>query len=107
MKAISLTLVLIAVVACGALPAAEKQPEASPKWEYQVLSKDKVLELGQNNLAAGLNKLGLLGWELTGIDGSYVFKRPVPGTGAAVSPKALKDIQNRISFAEYDVEAMR
>jgi internalin A len=52
--------------------------EAGPKtqWEYKVLAKDQVNELGKGILAAGLNQLGQKGWELSAVDnGSYILKR--------------------------------
>jgi uncharacterized protein (TIGR03067 family) len=82
----------------GQAPAdAKRQPDkaeakrtSAAKWEYRVVKKAQVLELGKNDLTAGLNKLGEEGWELVSVQppsGSerggrssaateYYFKRP-------------------------------
>ncbi len=60
--------------------------KAGPRWEYQVLPKDRVIELGQKDLAAGLNALGAQGWELAAVDNVYIFRRrPVVGAGGELS----------------------
>jgi hypothetical protein len=82
-------------IAGGPKPLPEQQqgkiaggpkPLPLPKWEYRVLTREEIQELGKNNLTAGLNELGKDGWELvsvfpgftppkTGPDQFY-FKRP-------------------------------
>jgi hypothetical protein len=81
MKAVSARL-LLAVLATAASTGQvsarvqENRPGAVIRWEYRVVTKDQLLELGQKDLTAGLNKLGGQGWELVGVEGVYVFKRP-------------------------------
>src|SRR5262249_25272463 len=69
------------------------------KWEYRVLTKEQLAELGKKNLAAGLNKIGEEGWELVTVQSGpareggargfsegpaeYYFKRPVAKKGTA------------------------
>jgi hypothetical protein len=48
----------------AAAPAAGPKPASAVKWEYRALTKEQLLELGQKDLAAGLNRLGSEGWEL-------------------------------------------
>jgi hypothetical protein len=80
MRAVPVGLVLLTLAVAGAVPgvawSAEVQPGAVPAWEYRVLTRDQVLELGKQDLAAGLNKLGGEGWELAAVDAVYIFKRP-------------------------------
>ena len=78
--------------------AAEGKPEGAPRWEYRVLTKEQVSELGKNDLAAGLNKLGDDGWELAAVDAAYIFKRP--RDQAAKQPE---DLKAQIAQAEADV----
>jgi hypothetical protein len=61
---------------------------AGPRWEYKIQTSDTLTELGQGDLAAGLNKLGDEGWELISVPavepgrafgrprGDCYFKRP-------------------------------
>jgi hypothetical protein len=51
----------------AAAPVPEKAVSAGPKWEYKVLTKDEILELGNKDFTAGLNKLGDEGWELIAV----------------------------------------
>jgi hypothetical protein len=47
-----------------------------PRWEYKVVSELDILNLGKNDLAAGLNKLGEESWELIGFEKTrFIFKR--------------------------------
>jgi hypothetical protein len=72
-------------------PPAKAQYVGGPKWEYKVLFRQQIAELGNKDFAAGLNKLGDDGWEMVGVpsavpvgggqirgvqDGDYYFKRP-------------------------------
>ena len=72
------------------------------KWEYRLLSKDQLLELGKNDLAAGLNKLGSEGWELTVVDGGYIFKRPKPQYD-----REIAELKLRISVLRSDIEMQK
>jgi hypothetical protein len=84
-----------------ALPAARKSDPA-PKWEYRVLTKEQVLDLGKKDLATGLNKLGDDGWELVAVDAAYIFKR-VKSPGREHAGEILR----RIALIESDVELFR
>ena len=75
MKCIRVVIALL-VLAFGTVTIttleAQDRPGGAGKWEYRLLSKDRILELGKQDLVAGLNKLGQEGWELAGIDGVIV-----------------------------------
>jgi hypothetical protein len=86
----------------GAALAAEEKPDLGARWEYRVLTKDQVLDLGKKDLAAGLNKLGDEGWELAAVDAAYIFKRPRGG-----SRKLAADLRRQIAWAEADVERLK
>src|SRR5690242_12280434 len=85
-----------------AVRSAEPRPEAVLKWEYRVLSKEQVLELGKKDLTAGLNALGEEGWELVAAEPSYIFKRP-KGPG----PKQVEDLKRQVLQTRADVEAWK
>jgi hypothetical protein len=71
-------------------------------WEYRVVTKDQLLELGKKDLAAGLNKLGEQGWELVVVDSAYVFKR--------IKDQARRyaaEVRRRIAVIESEIEAWR
>jgi hypothetical protein len=86
-----MAVLLVGVLLLGAWsPAAvgeeapKPKPALGPKWEYRVLAKREVAELGKKDLAAGLNKLGDEGWELVAVEPqagrssgqpTYYFKR--------------------------------
>src|SRR5262245_52558623 len=104
MKANRMVLVFLTLgVGCCLFPlsawAAEGKPEGAPRWEYRVLTKEQVSELGKNDLAAGLNKLGDDGWEVAVVDAAYIFKRPKDQ--AAKQPE---DLKAQVAQAELDVE---
>jgi hypothetical protein len=104
-KAIPSAFVLFAVAfASAALPvialSAEGTSNAVTRWEYRVLTKDQVLDLGKKDLAAGLNTLGEEGWELVAVEPAYIFKRPR-------QQKKLEDLQRQVSVAESDLAAWR
>jgi hypothetical protein len=62
------------------LPPDAYKIAATARWEYRVVAKDQLLQLGNKDLAAGLNQLGAQGWELAGVDNAYIFRRhPVQG----------------------------
>jgi hypothetical protein len=67
----------------------------SRRWEYRLATRQQLLELGKNDVAAGLNKVGAEGWELVAVrpgagrpEGrgdaatEYYFKRPASKTAA-------------------------
>lgn len=93
--------VLIALVlsACCVAVATAQVPL---KWEYRVLTKEQVADLGKKDLAAGLNQLGDEGWEMVAIEvgksTEYYFKRPRPN---------LQGLKERASAAEADVALWR
>jgi hypothetical protein len=84
--------------------SAEERSEAAPRWEYRVLTKAKLLDLGKDDLTAGLNQLGDEGWELAAVDPSfsYIFKRPKEQIR-----KQLEDVKARIVFIESDIESLK
>ena len=93
--------VVIAVVGQAGLPQVHV-PLIGERWEYEVLTKDKVIALGGKDLAAGLNLLGGQGWELAGIDGSYIFKRRKEPAG-----KRGQDVKELIPLIEADVAQLK
>jgi hypothetical protein len=100
-KTIALAAKLLAIaLAGGAPPLAARSAELAPQWEYRVLTKSELLDLGKKDLAAGLNKLGDEGWELAAVDTAYIFKRPKAQAQAAV-------VRLRLKAAEADVEQQR
>jgi hypothetical protein len=103
MKAVCVTL---AVLAGAAWPLASRADEGRPtavvQWEYRVVPKDKLLQLGKQDLAAGLNKLGEEGWELVVVDGAYVFKRPKEQLA-----RRAAEVKRRIGLIESDVETWK
>jgi hypothetical protein len=104
MKAIPIGLVLLAVGVGGgngqtaAAPAQEKTG-AAPRWEYRVLSKQRIIDLGKKDLAAGLNALGDEGWELVVVDSTYIFKRPKD-----TERQRVAEVKQRIAAIESEVE---
>jgi type II secretory pathway component GspD/PulD (secretin) len=84
----NLIVIALALFALGAVTCLAEAPAGKaagrPQWEYQTLTRGKVVELGKNDLAAGLNKLGDDGWELVAVTAGqepgqaaeYYFKRP-------------------------------
>ena len=97
---VALKLIAIAVVG-GVSQIAARSADGTLQWEYRVLTKAQILDLGKKDLAAGLNKLGDDGWELAAFDATYIFKRPkVEQTRPDVAKLRLK-------IAETDVEQQR
>src|SRR5437763_17022518 len=41
------------------------------KWEYRVLTRERVAALGKSDLAAGLNRLGEEGWQLVAVEPAF------------------------------------
>ncbi len=109
MKAKAITYVLIAMgVASGTLRGSEDllpglgkggRPEGAPKWEYRILTKEQIIELGKKDLAAGLNQLGDQGWELTAVETAFIFKRSKPQ-----NDRRIEDVKSRIALIEADLE---
>ena len=95
---ITLTIAVMGSGSCRVL-AAEPKAEAVLRWEYRVFTKQQILDLGNKDLAAGLNKLGDEGWELAGIDGQYIFKRFKGPSGVQT-----EELRRRFLLAESDVE---
>ena len=118
MSAIAMGFVLLAIGAGSGTwqpPAlfAEEMPRAVPKWEYRVLTKDQVIDLGKKDLTAGLNRLGDESWELVAIEpaqaaergsglapkpAQFYFKRP-----ARLTVKQLEVLKKLVQSAELNV----
>jgi hypothetical protein len=107
MKAIPTGFVLLAVgVACAAppvtAPAADGRPDAVARWEYRVLTREQVLDLGKKDLAAGLNALGDDGWELVVAEPAFILKRP-----RDLARRRAEEVKRRLALIEADVEQLR
>jgi hypothetical protein len=85
-----------------AAASVEVRPDSIAKWEYQVLTKEQVIGLGKKDLAAGLNQLGGAGWELAGIDGAYIFKRPKDS-----GRQQTEQIKRAIPLIEADIVLLK
>jgi hypothetical protein len=96
--------VLFAVggLAFPALSAGDDKPDFNQKWEYRVLTRNQVLELGKNDLTAGLDKLGAEGWELAAVEPQYIFKRP-----KGLDRRSEEELKRVIAVAEADAEAWK
>jgi hypothetical protein len=106
MKVVSTGFCLLAIVLGSILLpdawSAGTKSAIAPTWEYRVLSKEQVIDLGKKDLAAGLNQLGGEGWELAAIDGVYIFKR---ATGRNLGQ--AEEIKTIIALLESDVESFQ
>ena len=107
MKAIPTGFVLLVVGVAGAASpvtalSAEVRPDAVARWEYRVLTKEQVLDLGKKDLAAGLNVLGDDGGELVVAEPAYIFKRPKDQTR-----RQAGEVKRRVALIEADVEQLR
>jgi hypothetical protein len=107
MKAIPMGFVLLTVgVVCfnwqTAALSAQEGASAVPRWEYRVLSKQQVLDLGKKDLAAGLNTLGDESWELIVADSAFIFKRP-----KNAEHQRLAEVKQRIAAIESEVDLWR
>jgi hypothetical protein len=99
---ISTAVKLLAIAVVGGVSQfAARSAEGTPQWEYRVLTKAQILDLGKKDLAAGLNKLGDDGWELAAFDSAYIFKRP------KVEQQRPAAMKLRLKIAEADVEQQR
>jgi hypothetical protein len=107
MKANAMGFVLLALgVACGSWQAITLADEGKPntvgQWEYRVLTREQILDLGKKDLAAGLNNVGDEGWELAAIDTVYIFKRPKDQ-----NRKQMDALKRQLATAESDLEAAK
>jgi hypothetical protein len=84
-----------------ALSAGDK-PGTTRRWEYRVLTKQQVIDLGDKDLVAGLMRLGNEGWELAAVDGAYIFKRP-----RNWYRQRMEDLKKQIALAEDDVQSWK
>jgi hypothetical protein len=96
---ITLALFTLGAVTCLAEAPAGKAA-SRPQWEYQALTREKLMAMGKNDLTAGLNSAGDEGWELVTIADHntqwYYFKRAKVGVAptttktAAPAPEAAQ-----------------
>jgi hypothetical protein len=103
-KAIAKGLALFAIAVVGSgLPVHDVDAAGAPgvprRWEYRVLTRQEVVDLGKKDLAAGLNKLGGEGWELVAIDAQYIFKRP-----NFLNSNDVETLKQQLTLAETDIE---
>jgi type II secretory pathway component GspD/PulD (secretin) len=90
----------------AARDAGKANAAASPKWEYKILTKDGVADLGKGEVGAGLNALGDDSWELIAVEpggrsareSSFYFKRPVQA--AAPSPDSAEFLAIQLKYAD-------
>jgi hypothetical protein len=80
--------------------SAQGNAGAPPRWEYRVVTKQQLLDLGDKDLAAGLNQLGAVGWELVAVDSAYIFKR-----GRDRVSQYLAAVRQRLAVAESDAKS--
>jgi hypothetical protein len=102
MKSLTTALILLAAVSIPAASAGEPRRQPKRQWEYQVLTKQKVLDLGKKDLGAGLNRLGDDGWELVAVDTDYIFKRPRDDDRRRVA-----ELKVKVAMLESDVEDLK
>jgi hypothetical protein len=90
----NLIVIALALFALGAVTCLAEAPAgksvARPQWEYQTLTREKLAEMGKNDLAAGLNKLGEDGWELVAVTPAQQPSPQMPRTAAEYYFKRLK-----------------
>ena len=95
--------VIVFALASGTLRGSDVpsggRPSAVPKWEYQILTKEQVIEVGKKDLTTGLNKLGDQGWELAAVETAYIFKRAKSQNGVWI-----EDVKRQIALTEADLE---
>jgi hypothetical protein len=98
-NAVAAVVVILAVALAGSLPPeSARSGEMVQRWEYRVLTRDQLVELGKKDLATGLNRLGDEGWELAAVDAGYIFKRP-----RRLDARQLESLQQHLAAAESDV----
>ena len=116
LRAFAVLVIGVAVALASAF--AQEAPSSSPvKWEYRVLSRDQIAELGKNDLAAGLNRLGEDGWQLVTVEPAFTLEKnsTVPARAAQyylIRPKDYPRIQRetaqrRVASAQRDRLSVR
>jgi hypothetical protein len=98
-KLIATISIVLALAGSTKNVGAGEEPAGRARWEYRVMSKDQVLELGKKDLAAGLNQLNHDGWELAAVDGAYIFKRR-----RVLNQSAIEQLKLRLSLFETEIE---
>jgi hypothetical protein len=101
-KRVAFGVALVAIAIASVSTMAQAPSEGVLRWEYRILTKEQVLDLGKQDLGAGLNKLGDEGWELAAVDGKYVFKRLKDQFS-----RKVEEIRRHIASAEADVESWK
>jgi hypothetical protein len=94
----NLIVIALALLALGAVTCFAEAPPGKatsrPRWEYQTLSRETLLEMGKTpgktSLTAGLNKAGEDGWELVAVTGSQEARPGAPSVPAEYYFKRLK-----------------
>jgi hypothetical protein len=86
----------------GTALSAGDRPGATRRWEYRVLTKQQVIDLGDKDLVAGLMRLGNKGWELAAVDGAYIFKRP-----RNWYRQRIEDLKKQIALTEDEVQSWK
>jgi hypothetical protein len=89
-------------------------PAKPMTWEYRVLTRESLAELGKDNLEAGLNQIGAEGWELIGIEAgarralnSYLFRRPGTTKPRADAKPATPPVSTEKADAHIEFRAYR
>ena len=99
MLGLALVIGLTSGILPGSLALDARQPDTIAKWEYQILTKEQILELGKKDLTAGLNRLGEQGWELAAVETAFIFKRAKPQAGARI-----EEVKRQIALIEIDLQ---
>jgi hypothetical protein len=87
---------------------------ASPtKWEYRILTREQVAELGKNDVKAGLNILGEEGWQLAAVEAAFIPEKDSKASAKSAQfylmrPKEpigaqREEAQKRIAMAKADL----
>jgi hypothetical protein len=79
------------------------------QWEYRVLTREQLAELGKNDPAAGLNALGEEGWELVAVEPAVAAR---PAQFYLKRPKGLQQtlresLRRQVAWAESEVQTCR
>src|SRR5262245_30412877 len=94
----------------------ERKAAVRSGWEYKTATAKEVRDLANNDLTAGLNRLGEDGWELVAVeprsdtgrslrDATYYFKRPKSVMAAA--PEAPKPAAPRAEFKDEEFQTLQ
>ena len=102
LRCTSIALAPVVLLLANGRPTAAGGDPGLLRWEYRVLAKEQVLELGKKDLTAGLNHLGMQGWELAGIDNGYIFKRR-----QTLGPNIVAELKQRLAAAEAEVDSRK